>query len=329
VLLTHSPPLDSSSRVALDLALQKFEPKGKIIDVESCQQFLRDFHRYKDQGGSKHLSTLLQVPIDPKISFISNFSSLLYGFNSDYLLIDDYVEEELLKLFPATSSAFNAASRLTQLKMPETSKTDPTALITFLHNFLATFSYYGDDFKKNFSSPLHWNKAICKLFCSLLRPSDLPTRFNLQEITEFNTLQLQFRKIVMQLQTSQQLLGKSASGGGIASGGGVLSCRNCKLPHTVSDCKKPCTYSTCATSPPHQAKDCPNWKSTKSKGSSSLSHSPPNKAPAPRGPPKVNVATTLPVVPPSTSSVDPEVIFDSGSAVTTIPTSNFRIDTTP
>jgi hypothetical protein len=35
------------------------------------------------------------------------------------------------------------------------------------------------------------------------------------------------------------------------------------------------------------------------------------------------VATTLPVVPPSTSSVDPEVIFDSGSGVTTIPTSNF------
>jgi hypothetical protein len=155
VLLAPSPALDSSSRVALDLALKQFEPKGKIIDVESCQQFLRDFHRYKDQGGSKHLSTLLQVPIDPKVSFISNFSSLLYGFNSDFLLVDDYVEEQLLQLFSTTSSAFNAASRLTQLKMPDTSKTDPTALITFLHNFLATFSYYGDDFKKNFSSPLH------------------------------------------------------------------------------------------------------------------------------------------------------------------------------
>jgi hypothetical protein len=50
VLLGPSPPLDSSARVALDLSLIKFEPKGTIIDVESCQQFLRDFHRYKDQG---------------------------------------------------------------------------------------------------------------------------------------------------------------------------------------------------------------------------------------------------------------------------------------
>jgi hypothetical protein len=206
--------------------------------------------------------------------------------------------------------------------MPDTSKTDPTALITFLNQFLATFTYYCSDYKKNFPSHLHWNKAICKLFCSLLRPSDLPTRLNLQEITDFNTLQLQFRKTVMQLQTSQQLLGKSASGGGVASS--VISCINCKLPHTVSDCKKQCTYSTCATSPPHQAKDCPNWKSTKSKSPSSLSSSPPTKAPALPGPPKVNqVAPTLPVVPSSTSSVDPEVIFDSGSAVTTIPTSNF------
>jgi hypothetical protein len=156
----------------------------------------------------------------------------LYGFNTDFLFVDDYVEQQLLQLFPAASSAFNAASRLTQLKMPDTSKTDPTALITILNQFLATFTYSGSDFKKNFSSPLHWNKAICKLFCSLLRPSDLPTRLSLQEITDFNTLQLTFRKTVMQLQTSQQLLGKSASSA-------VISCRNCNLPHAVSDCKKP------------------------------------------------------------------------------------------
>jgi hypothetical protein len=164
VLLGPSPPLDSSSHVALDLSLQKFEPKGTIIDVESYQQFVRDFYRYKDLGGSKQLSTLLQVPLDPKISFISNFLSLLYGFNSDFLLDGDYLENRLLQLFPAASSAFNATSRLTQLMMPDTSKTDPTALITFLNQFLTTFNYYGSDFKKNFSSTLLWNKAICKLF---------------------------------------------------------------------------------------------------------------------------------------------------------------------
>ena len=46
----------------LDLSLKQFEPKGTILDVESCKNFLRDFHCYKDFGGSKHLSTLLQVP---------------------------------------------------------------------------------------------------------------------------------------------------------------------------------------------------------------------------------------------------------------------------
>ena len=47
VLLAHSPPLDSSARVALDLSLQKFEPKGTITDVESCQQFLRDLQLFQ------------------------------------------------------------------------------------------------------------------------------------------------------------------------------------------------------------------------------------------------------------------------------------------
>jgi len=131
VLMANAPPMDSSSRVALDLSLKQFEPKGIIMDVESCQQFLRDFHRYKDLGGSKNLSTLLQVPLDPKVSFISNFSSPLYGFNPDFLLDDTYAENQLLQLFPSTLSAYNAASRLSQLKMTDTNKTDPTALITF------------------------------------------------------------------------------------------------------------------------------------------------------------------------------------------------------
>ena len=147
----------------------------------------------------------------------------------DFLLDNTYVENQLLQLFPLTLSAYNAASRLSQLKMADTNKTDPTALITFLHQFLGTFSYHGLDFKKIFSSHAHQNKAL------LIRPSDLPTRLNLLEITEFNTLQLQFRKTVMQLQTSQQLLGKSASPV-------AISCRNCKLPHNVSECKKNCTY---------------------------------------------------------------------------------------
>jgi len=125
--------MDSSSRVALDLLLKQFEPKGTIMDVESCQQFLRDFHRYKDLGGSKQLFTLLQVPLDPNVSFISNFSSLLYGYNTDFLPHDDYVENRLLQLFPSNLSAYNAASRLSQLRMADTNKTDPTALIMFLH----------------------------------------------------------------------------------------------------------------------------------------------------------------------------------------------------
>ena len=158
------------------------------MDVESCQQFLRDFHGYKDLGGSKHLSTLLQIPLKPKVSFISNFQSLLYGFNTEYLLDDIYVENQLLRLFPSFISAYNAASRLSQLRMADTNKTDSTALITFLHQFLGTFSYHDSDFKKNFSSDLHWNEALCKLICSLVRPSDLPTRLNLIEISEFNTL---------------------------------------------------------------------------------------------------------------------------------------------
>jgi len=253
-----SQPMNSSFRVALDLSLKQFEPKGTIMDVESCQQFLRDFHRYKYLGGSKKFSTLLQVPLDPKVAFISNFLSLLYGFNTDFLLDDIYVENQLLQSLPRLFPL------IMQLKMADTNKSDPAALIRFLHQFLGTFSYHGSGFKKNFSSDLHWNKALRKLFCSLICPSDLPTRLSFLEIIDFNSLQLTFRKTVMQLQTSQQLLGKPASSVTVA-------CRNCKLPHNISECKKNCTYSTCANSPPHQAKGCVNWKSTKSKHPPSIS----------------------------------------------------------
>ena len=120
----------------------------------------------------------------------------------------------------------------------------------------------------------------------------------------------------MQLQTSQQLLGKLASSVSIA-------CRNCKLPYHVSECKKDCTYSACANSPPLPAKDCSNWKSNKSKQPSSISRSPPPKSPAIRGPPKVNKIVPTSTVPPPVPPVNIEVIFDSASGVTTIPTSNF------
>ena len=93
--------------------------------------------------------------------------------------------------------------------------------------------------------------------------------------------------------------------------------------HHVSECKNNCTYSACANSPPHPAKDCFNRKSNKYKQPSSISPSPPPKSPAIRGPPKVNQIVTTSPVPPPVPPVDTEVIFDCGSGVTTIPTSNY------
>jgi hypothetical protein len=77
VLLGSSPRMDSS-RVVIDLSLKTMKPTGRISDYDSSRKFLLDFHRYRQSGGSKKLSTLLQVPLDPKKPLISNFSSLFF-----------------------------------------------------------------------------------------------------------------------------------------------------------------------------------------------------------------------------------------------------------
>jgi hypothetical protein len=191
---------------------------------------------------------------------------------------------------------------------------DTKKLLDFLDNFIAIFRHYGSEFKSKYKNDAEqWHKALCKLFCQLIRPSDLPSRMNIDGLDDFTVFQDQFCTKVLQHQISQQLSGKSAS----SVTEETVSCRNCKLPHNVLDCKTNCTYSFCANSSPHQAKDCVNWKSTKSKNPLSLSPSPPSKYPA------IQVAPAIQTVPSPIPPVDTEVIFDSGSGVTTIPTSNF------
>jgi len=46
-----------------------------------------DFRRYRQSGGSKNLSTLLQVPLDPKKPLISNFSSLFFALMTTIYLM--------------------------------------------------------------------------------------------------------------------------------------------------------------------------------------------------------------------------------------------------
>ena len=120
-----------------------------------------------------------------------------------------------------------------------------------LNKFLAIFRHFGYE-----NDAEQWHKALCKLFCQLIWLSDLPSRMNIDGLDDFTVLQDQFRTKVLQHQISQQLSRKSAS----SVTEKTVSCRNCKLPHNVSDCKKNCTYSTCANSPPHPAKDCINLK---------------------------------------------------------------------
>jgi len=76
VLLGSFPHMDSS-RVVIDLSLKTMEPAGRIEDYESSRKLLLDFHRYRQSGGSKKLSTLPQVPFDPKKPVLSNFSMTL------------------------------------------------------------------------------------------------------------------------------------------------------------------------------------------------------------------------------------------------------------
>ena len=98
-LLVPSSPMDSS-RVVIDLSLKTMEPTGRISDYNSSRKFLLDFRRYRQTGGSKKLSTLLQVSLDPKKPLIRNLSSLFFEFDDNYLFNDDYIENKLLSVFP-------------------------------------------------------------------------------------------------------------------------------------------------------------------------------------------------------------------------------------
>ena len=134
---------------------------------------------------------------------------------------------------------------------------------------------------------------------------------NIDGLDDFTVLQDQFRTKVLQHQISQQLPGKSAS----SVTEKTVSCRNCKLPHRVNECRKLCYHTSCTASPAHPAKDCSNWKTVKSKAPP-ISFSSPNKVSvSPASKAKKAVASS-PVV--SSVSPDTEVIFDSGSVVTTL-----------
>jgi hypothetical protein len=324
VLLGSSPAMDSS-RVVIDISLTKMEPTGRISDYDSSRKFLLDFRRYRQAGGSKKLSTLLQVPLDPKKPLISNFSSLFFGFDDNFLHNDEYIEQQLISVFPETLSTLNVTSRLRNLCMSETEQMDPKKLIDFLDNFLSIYRFYGSEFQRKYDNDEHkWNTALCKLFCQLIRPSYLPARLDIEGIYEFATLQQQFRTKVLQYQNSQQLSGKP----GHSITDKTVSCRNCKHPHHVNDCRKPCTHSLCKDLPHHSAKDCSNWRSNKSKNPPTSTSSPSKVSVAPASKAK-KVTTSSSVV--SSILPDTEVIFDSGSAVTTLPSSTFlsRTSTIP
>ena len=66
------------AQIVINLSLAEFEPCGKIIDFDTCRHFLFVFYCYKELGGSKKLSTLLQVPFDSKRPICSNFLSLSF-----------------------------------------------------------------------------------------------------------------------------------------------------------------------------------------------------------------------------------------------------------
>jgi hypothetical protein len=90
--------ISSSDQIVINLSLAEFEPRGKINDFDTCHLFLFLFHRYKELGGSKKLSTLLQVPFDSNKPYLSNFSSLFFEFDDHYLLGDVYIENKLCSI---------------------------------------------------------------------------------------------------------------------------------------------------------------------------------------------------------------------------------------
>jgi hypothetical protein len=351
--------ISSSDQIVINLSLAEFEPRGKINDFDTCHLFLFLFHRYKELGGSKKLSTLLQVPFDSNKPYLSNFSSLFFEFDDNYLLDDVYIENKLCSIYPETLSPLTVTSRLKQLCMQDTDRMVPTKLLDLLDTFLATFRYYGSEFKRKYETELQWNKELCKLFCSLVRPADLPIRMNLDGIYKFDILQQQFRTKVLQFQITQSMLGTTAPSLS------RIHCKNCNLSHHVRDCRKNCKHSSCAALPSHSASKCINWHpqrpqisfltdskfsrvlsvttpspdfvspdlDTQVDSTSAITASPsgellPNRplqtapcaastADGPCG--RVNNAGSISS---ASRSADCEVIFDSGSAVTTLPSSH-------
>jgi len=93
ILLGSSPRMDSS-RVVIDFSHTNMKTTGRIVDYDTSRKFLLDFHHYRQSGGSKKLSTLLQEPLDPKKPLISNFSSLFFKFDETYLFGDEYIENK-------------------------------------------------------------------------------------------------------------------------------------------------------------------------------------------------------------------------------------------
>jgi hypothetical protein len=143
--------ISSSAQIVINLSLADFELRGKIIDFDTCRHFLFVFHPYKELGGSKKLSTLLlQVPLNSKIPYLCNFSSLYFEFDNNYLLDDVYIKNKLFSIYPETLSAFNATSRLTQLRMQDTYRMVPTKLLDLLDTFLATFRSYGSEYQRKY-----------------------------------------------------------------------------------------------------------------------------------------------------------------------------------
>jgi len=87
--------------------------------------------------------------------------------------------------------------------MQDTVRMVPTKLLDPHDTFLATFRSYGSEFKRKYETEVQGNKALCMLFCSLVRHSDLPIRMNLDGIYTFDILQQQFRIKVLQFQLTQ------------------------------------------------------------------------------------------------------------------------------
>ena len=152
---------------------------------------------------------------------------------------DDYVENKLSSIYPETLASLNVTSRLRQLCMQETDKMDTKKLLDFLDNFIAIFRHNGSEFKSKYKNDAEqWHKALCKLFCQLIRPSDLPSRMNIDGLHNFTVLQNRFRKKGLQHQNFQQLSGKSAS----STNEKTVSCRIVELHKALYDLPKASQY---------------------------------------------------------------------------------------